>query len=59
MKIFYNIFNKMLNVFVNLIIIILVIIAIFSVYGFAQINIFHKEYVLFLRQKQLVWKKLY
>ena len=45
MKIFYNIFNKMLNVFVNLIIIILVIIAIFSVYGFAQINIFHKEYV--------------
>ena len=45
MKIFHNIFNKMLNVFVNFIIIILIIIAIFSVYGFTQINIFHKEYV--------------
>ena len=39
MKIFHNIFNKMLNVFVNFIIIILIIIAIFSVYGFKQINI--------------------
>ena len=45
MKIFHNIFIKMLNVFVNFIIIILIIIAIFLVYGFTQINIFHKEYV--------------
>lgn len=40
-----KIFNKILNVFVNLIIVILVIIAIFSAYGFTQINILHKEYI--------------
>lgn len=45
MKIFHNIFTKTINIFVNLIIIILVIIAIFSVYGFTQINILNKEYI--------------